>query len=332
MAESHYVGTVAPTTPLYLQIPPGYEALPPHLKDYGSTKQFWDYKGLTLDLPKIGINMVVPPLVFSYVISMLSFKAHYRFPAFVYLFAAVGILPALFAYQMLKQAIRRGTNTRFPQLSVVLLLAAFCSAFVFGEVNYWYYNHPFFFLEGLKTYSNIDPTGMSGQRLMDAGKVYFSEGTRLGTDLAMSFTSTWDVYCVAPITTAEGLPSQGSMLAKYDMWAVGVNCCKSGVPSFYCDDGNPHTRAGLRQVGDEQRVFFRLAVEQAEAAYNIEAPHPIFFYWVPDPIQKERVFFEAGFTFWLLANMAHAVLNFFGVLAFLLMFHRPPNIDGLPGH
>jgi len=156
---------------------------------------------------------------------------------------------------------------------------------------------------------------------MDAGTVRFAEGARLATDMAMSYTS-WDIYCVAPITTRLGLPSQGSNLASYDLWAVGVNCCTSGDTNFHCGEyDNVDARAGLRQVSAEQRPYFRLAVQQAEAAYNIEANHPIFFYWVEDPVRQKTLFFSAAFGNWVLANGLHFGMNTFCIVCFVVLFN-----------
>lgn len=336
MAVTTSTAGVAASTPLFLNFPETYDPnMPGNFSRSTETpkRQIFDYPGLTLDLPQILVNLLAPSIVFFFASTLMSFFVHYRFPKFVYVWVWAGILPACFAYFMLGKAMQKGASTRFHKLSLVLFLCAFVSGAIFGELNFWFCLQPFYFIEGLKTYSNIDPSGVSGLRLMDAGKVHFNHRTRLATDMGMSFTSTWDIYCVAPITTPEGLPSQGSTLANYDLWAVGVNCCKSGTPSFSCGEFNDvNARAALRQIGDTQRVFFRLAVQQAEAAYNIQARHPIFFYWVKDPMDHESLLYTTGFTNWIMANSAHFVLNTCAVVAFVMMYHAPPRgtVDFLP--
>jgi len=330
-----YTASVAATTPLFLSFRPSYDpdvhAIARHPQPSQKAKHFMPYHGLSLDIAKAVLCLVVPPLVFTYVSSMLSFGLHFRFPRFVWLFVLVGLAPVLLAQLFLRQAIRRGLSTRWHKLLIALCAVALLAGAVFAERNYWILFHPFFVLESMKTYTNIDPSEVTGTRLMDAGQVHFTGGARLATDMAMSFTTSWDVYCVAPVSIASGPPSQGSTLAVYDIWAVGVNCCRSAEANFDCGQvHNVEARAGLRQVGDEQRRFFRLAVQQAEAAYGIEAPDPVFFYWVHDPQVEESLFFEAGFENWILANSVHFAVNAAALAAFVLVYHKPPGDDGLP--
>mmetsp|Transcript_31646 Transcript_31646/g.90844 ORF Transcript_31646/g.90844 Transcript_31646/m.90844 type:complete len:340 (+) Transcript_31646:114-1133(+) len=331
--EGRYTATVTANTPLFLDFRPGYktEKLDELPEPPRKAKHFTSYRGLSLDIAKAVINLIVPPLIFIYVSSMLSFGLHFRFPRFIWLMVLVALLPAMIARLAHRKAQEKCLSTRWHKLSIALMLGAFLSAAVFGERNYWFLFHPFYVLESGKTYSNIDPSEMSGVRLMDASQVHFTGDTRLATDMGMSFTTSWDVYCVAPITTAAGLPSQGSTLAVYDVWAVGVGCCRSAEPNFRCGEfDDARARAGLRQVGDEQRRFFRLAVQQAEAAYGIEAPDPVFFHWVHDPQVQESLFFEAGFENWVLANSIHFSANLAAIVAFVLLCHKPPGDDGLP--
>jgi hypothetical protein len=136
----------------------------------------------------------------------------------------------------------------------------------------------------LNTYHNIDTLWMRGDQLMDAGSVTFTNETRVDTNKAMGFKN-MDTYCVAPITVP------GTKPAVYDFWAVGLNCCSSSGTSkganFRCDNTKSRTaHSGLRLMTSVDRPFYRLAVQQAEVAYNIKAAHPLFFTWVQDADAK----------------------------------------------
>merc|ERR1719401_1001055 len=74
-------------------------------------------------------------------------------------------------------------------------------------------------------------------------------------------------------------------MSTYDFWAVGINCCSGHASDFACGEvSNINAHSGLRLMREDQRAYFRLAVQQAEATYNINANHPIFFYWMQDPL------------------------------------------------
>jgi hypothetical protein len=314
-------------TPLFVDLPKqdydGHEIrMPPHR--HKEKPHFVGHRGSTLDIAKAFLAVVVPPLDFLYVFTMLTFSMHFSYPRFVWVFVLIGFVPVFISLMLARGAgaFRHydsqvaAAGAKWHRLTAILFSFAFVSAAIAGELNYWYFSHVFYYLDSMKTYSNINPAETDGVRLMDAGKVFFSEGSRVATDMGMSYT-TWDVYCVAPITTDEGMASQGNSLSTYDLWAVGVNCCRSADTNFHCGAyGDPAARAGLRQISENQRGFFRLAVEQAEAAYNIRSAHPVFFYWTQDPAEQESDFFTDAFANWVMLTSIHFVANLFVVILF----------------
>jgi len=79
------------------------------------------------------------------------------------------------------------------------------------------------------------------------------------------------------------LPASGTI----DFWAVGKDCCDASGANFKCGAvDNPRARAGLRMLRDDIRPFFLMAVQEWSAWVGEPAKHPLFFYWVEDPVAE----------------------------------------------
>lgn len=264
------------------------------------------------------ICILLPPLTFTLVTIPLVFSWHFRYPKLIYLLIVPAVFPVFIARNFCKLAVKRGADARMHHLLVALLIFAIILGIFTAQVIYMVFMHTYFAIESMKTYTNINPGDTSSARMMDAGQVHFSDKTRLAAEMGMSFTD-WDIFCVAPIVDSS-IDSQ----ATYDFWAVGINCCRSAEPSFECGEfNNPGARSGLRQLQEDRRYYYNLAVEQAEAAYNIRALNPTFYYWVQDPEEMIVTFFSEGFKSWLLGNMGHFCINFMVVLVCAIHFAKP---------
>mmetsp|Transcript_43950 Transcript_43950/g.71229 ORF Transcript_43950/g.71229 Transcript_43950/m.71229 type:complete len:320 (+) Transcript_43950:81-1040(+) len=172
-------------------------------------------------------------------------------------------------------------------------------AITLGNVNYVTNTVPFLDAGNMNDYMNVSPKEYKGNQLMDAGRIHFSADAKLDLTKSMGFKNL-DTYCVVPITVGStaGGPEQ---LENYDFWAIGTNCCSGHVADFHCGEyNNVAAHAGLRLMKDEMRSYFRLAVQQAEAAYNIKANHPIFLYWMQDPQTEIIAYHSAAHANWLL--------------------------------
>mmetsp|Transcript_83142 Transcript_83142/g.193129 ORF Transcript_83142/g.193129 Transcript_83142/m.193129 type:complete len:310 (-) Transcript_83142:91-1020(-) len=185
------------------------------------------------------------------------------------------------------------------------------SAFIIGN-RYWHEHTIYYYsFQDMASYINIDPATDKGQSYMDAGTVYFKEGSYVLRDKAIAFKNGL-TYCVAPIVrapinhqadnnvpnTASGfiMPKAGTV----DWWAVGTDCCGRDGNSFTCGDVHSHlARSGVRLLDDTARSMYLLAVQEWSATTGLPVRHPVFFEWTRDPIMHQlSIIQEANQDFW----------------------------------
>lgn len=282
----------------------------------GDQSIFMPGKRRRMNMVAICTNLFLPWFLFCGIYSLMSFNIHYASPGVAKGSVIAGLGIAAMAGFLGYRAKQNDADPVWYNFAGIASLVAAVTAGICGDMNYWYHMHPFYDLENLNTYPSVSPMREKGQQVMDAGRVYFAEGTNLDMRKTIAFKNN-DLYCVAPITHGKEQP------ASYDFWAVGINCCSGVSSDFRCGEfNNPHARAGLRLMRDEQRPFFRLAVQQAEAAYNIKASHPLFFYWLQDPIAEMNSYRDDGFKFFLLGIFAHFTFNAFCVACSVIGFSK----------
>lgn len=269
-----------------------------------------------MNLVAICANLFLPWFLFCWIFAFLSFNIHYSTPALAKASAVAGVGIIFITVFLGYRARKRGNDAMWFNFSTLAFLIAVPAAYVLGNLNFWWYMHPYYDIETLNTYPMVNPAFDKGQQLMDAGRAYFTGGTRLDRTKAVAFKNN-NVYCAAPIVSGDS----DDKLSTYDFWAVGTNCCSGGKSEFHCGEyNNPNARAGLRFVRDADRPFLRLAVQSAEAAFNIKATHPIFFYWVQDPIAELNSYREDGFRFFLIGIYAHFFFNLICVTCAAMSF------------
>jgi len=203
--------------------------------------------------------------------------------------------------------------------AAVALTLGLINGTVLGDMNFSYNTQPAHNIENLNVYGNgtgIDPSFTKGQEVMDAGRIYFKEAAHLDFSKSMTFKNL-DLFCVAPVVMGD------QQLPSYDYWAVGVNCCSAHGTKFACGEfANPHARGGLRLMRDDQRPFYRLAVQQAEVSYGIKAEHPIFFEWMQDPSFVVVTWHENAYRWHLMSILGYFVFNAFCATTMVVFFSK----------
>jgi len=291
---------------------------------------FFNWRRRRLNLVAIFVCLFVPWLLFCFIFWMTSFKVFYKHPAVVGLIAFfalvfVGIL-GMKALEAVKKSRREDGSVYEPTWYIFLFLTSFIAWFLgmyMGYHNFYYRMESFYGIQNLGSYKGVDPAKMHGQQLMDAGRVDFMPGTHLDLSRSMSFRNN-ELYCIAPIVgpnyTLSGAPQS------YDFWAVGVDCCCGDTvraASFQCGEyKNAGAASGLRLMRDEQRPFFRLAVQQAVGAYGLRANHPLFFHWVQDPVTAAEAYRWEGHRQFLIGVYLHFAFQLLLVCLMTCIFAR----------
>lgn len=248
------------------------------------------------------LNIFVPWAIFLGVLGLASFRTFYVRPAMGY-FAMVLII-AFWVGTVLVAINRRKYDpdpTWFTFFTVASGVAIF-SAWGIGNQIFMKFNLPYYEIKDLKVIGHLDASKEAGQNVMDVGIVYFADGNKIDSTRSWHFKQE-TVYCVAPIIkgdAGQAMPETES----FDFWAVGKDCCSVSAPDFRCGEySNPQARSAIRVLGDTDRQFYRLAVEQAETLYDISATHPIFFEWSQDPLEDVNSWNHKAFTSFVMCTM-----------------------------
>lgn len=253
-------------------------------------------QGRTFNQCALVLSLFLPWGMFTTIYGVMSFSLHYRNPLctagincfFLFLVIVSGVYACGRAQRAQLEPTNLESQTSWHPFLCASLCLAWAAGIVMGDINFYENGIRFYDARNLQIYPQVDVSVTSGEMVADAGSVLFTPGHRLDFDKQMAFKKD-TTYCVVPITN---LPwpqgnDTGKRLPTYDFWAVGTNCCEDTSRDFKCGEyNNPNAQAGLRLLGDGGRAFFRLAVQQAEAAYDIRADHPLFFEWMQDPIGK----------------------------------------------
>jgi len=257
----------------------------------------------------------LPWFIFLGVYGALCFDLHYNYPALAWFIVAVG---GIISVGAAASALNEQKQERDPQwwfFGAVACSIAVVSASICGDLNFRWNLSRYYDINNLQVYEDVKPSLDRGQGLMDAGKVYFAAGTVLDATRSVGFMN-GDLFCVAPIIDSS------ATMTNYDFWAVGKNCCADRA-DFRCGEyANPRARNGLRLMIDEDRPFYRLAVQEAEAVFNMSSRHPLFFYWMQDPLGAQNAYRDDGYKYFLIGVFTHFGFNLLCVLGATMGFAK----------
>lgn len=289
----------------------GKDSKPKNSLGYGGAGKLLAASGLEehprrqLNWYAVATAVIVPVAFFALSLSLLSYKVFYKSPGlacglvatafFVVIVIGVGALQALRTQQ-------KGGQRSWWAFIFMTSLGAVVIGSVCGLINYTMFTRKYYNYISLRKVVDVDPAQWQGQQVLDAGEIDFRAGTRIDRSLNMMYHKgkTW---CVAPIVPADdcGKPVP---LANYDFWAVGTDCCSARQGDFSCGPGLYTAKttgfgppAGLRVMDDSDIAGYKLALEQATAAYNIQSSRAIFLHMMKTPYVQIRSHLDKGNMF-----------------------------------
>jgi hypothetical protein len=179
-----------------------------------------------------------------------------------------------------------------------MFLAAAISGTAVGHENFRLLAQPYYQIMDLKVIGHLVPSIEYGQDVLDAGIVYFAEGSKIDRHRAWHFKQ-GTLYCVAPVVSNR---TEHPATSTFDFWVVGKDCCNVGASDFFCGAWHAHgAHSAIRALDEESLKYYTLAVEQAKSLYGIAATHPIFLEWSSDPIREVNGWLNEAFRRYLFA-------------------------------
>eukprot|EP00438_Fugacium_kawagutii_P015657 Skav229954 [mRNA] locus=scaffold2665:281331:290326:- [translate_table: standard] len=231
---------------------------------------------------------------------LLSFQIHYSQPilcnisVFVLLVIAIIILVKAMVTGRFKifAGVAPEREPSWWVFFALTLLLAWIMAFHQGDKNFQL-TSKYYDLANLNNYTQrgrrgkprwmVYPNRMLGQQLLDAGIVQFAPGSQVDVQKSM-----------------------GSWAPK------GTDCCSGSQADFTCRNyNNPQASGGIR-----------LAVQQAEATYNIKAAHPLFFHWEVDPSSQVSSWLMEGHQTFAAWMVSYLVFQLFLVAVAAVVFSK----------
>jgi len=288
---------------------------------FGSKAALARGKRRRMNIRPLFMCILVPWGLFSVVYAALSFSIHFNQPTLcsaIILGALVAVLVAA-AFALTASGRWFANAEREPNWLVFLfasMLLALIGAYVLGSENYAQNMQKYYNIMNLNNYTDVSPASVHGEQVMDAGLIEFSEGSHLDLSKSMGFKND-KIYCVAPVTIGD------AKLGTYDFWVVGQDCCSSNQADYRCKNyNNVHANGGLRLMSESDRAYYRLAVQQAEATYAIQAEHPLFFSWTVGPSDVVEAWKQTGRSEFLVWMLSYAVFQTFLVAVAALAFAK----------
>lgn len=277
---------------------------------------------------QIVITILTPWLSYLFLLTTWGFTLHDYSARTVWFLGSLFAVACISCWVSAYKKVRfRPQTARWPFIMAILLTGGTFFGITNGDYLYWTHMWQFYQFHKMNPYVNVDPSKAKGESIMDAGQVYFKEGSFVATEEAIAYEMK-DIYCAAPIVrqplTNNDMQTGGSPVATpysgtIDFWAVGVNCCMPSGERFRCfDTGNSLARSGLRLLRDDLRPFFKLAVEEWSSQYNMPVKHPLFFYWMNDPLAEINsnalsgtwIYYTCAMTYFCINAIGTALLYF----------------------
>jgi len=252
--------------------------------------------------PMLGnLVLIVVPWLFFVGISMLYAFLYHHSREIVWL-ASIGCVALSAMFAMVNSRMHGNWYVFLGMLSLVAVLAGnICGMYNYSEymLQYWAYNQN-------RSYTNVLPSEPAAAHA-DAGKIEFASSARIDTTKAVGYKS-GEIYCVAPVMDE-------TQTSRVEYWAAGTNCCKQRA-DFSCDqaaDFSAHSGVVILDSNSfftSSRDFFKLAVKQAEAQYDIvSAPEPLFVRWVAKPAEVQDMFWTYGIGYLLVSVFVYLLIS-----------------------